>query len=255
MSELNPYEAPSTVEYADDPSSVVIGPELRRVGRALGFINAGFNAFILSMLGGPLLAVIGGVAESGALSVAGGLVMVLGVLGSAAAVLIGQLVCVAVPSETGAKGTAVVSAGLQLFSLGTGFVLLAFSIIYRVNPGAGTGLPSIVGEFAPAFVFIVSFFSMFAFVLFLKRLNLHLEEALLADSASSVARLMMILTGGYVLLMVFSRTFRTGYGPQGPSAFEWMFPVGVLILFVLGLATFGKFTTVVQGTARRIKRN
>lgn len=254
MSELNPYEAPTTVELGEDAGVGATHPELRRAATGISLVNTSITAMILAMIGGPLLAIFGGISGSGAVSVAAGVIVGLGVLGSLAALLIGQFLCVSVPAETNARTTAWISAGMQLFGMSSLFLAMLSSMLLPTGSGRSSGITSMIAEYVPAMSFIVGYVSMVVFAVFLAKLNRHMDNHQLAGSASAVVRLMIVLIGGYFLLAVLMYSARTSRIGNAQDAQQALLLIVLLGLFVLGLFTLSKYTTLLQRTSRSIKR-
>jgi hypothetical protein len=182
--DFNPYAAPATtamhpraaewLRSTDDPS-------LLKVARGLGMIYNGIITVILAVLLGAILGMVMAFAAGG-----GGGMLVLIVAGLAALigfvmVIVGTLMCLATPEETGAKGFVFASVALYV----VGFIASAIGQFMENGPLIAIGT-------------IASLAANVLFLLFLKQLAEFIGALQLAERA----KLLLILLGVTVGLQI-----------------------------------------------------
>jgi hypothetical protein len=185
--EFNPYAAPTAtamhpraaewLRSTDDPS-------LQKVAQGLRLIYNGTVTLIAGVIIGAILAAVAGIAAGG-----GGAMMILVIaalvlLAAFIMIIVGTLMCLATPEETGAKG--LIIASVALYAVGICLSILGSLTESPVAQSAGT-LASLGGNIT--------------FLLFLKQLSQFIGAIQLVEKA----KLLLILLGitiGLQLIMV-----------------------------------------------------
>lgn len=181
--DFNPYAAPtSSTMHPRAAEWLRAGdPSLQKVARGLGMIYTGTITIILAILGGLILGLVMAFAAGG-----GGGMFVFLVAGLAALigiimVIVGTLMCLATPEETGAKGFILASVVLYI----VGFCASVVGYLVGSDP------VSMVGTLA-------SLAANILFLLFLKQLSEFIGAIPLAERA----KLLLILWGVTVGLQI-----------------------------------------------------
>jgi hypothetical protein len=184
--EFNPYASPATstmhpraaewLRSTDDPS-------LQKVAQGLGLIYNGTVTMIVVIIAGIFLALLMGFAAGG-----GGAMMIiviaaLALLAALIMIIVGTLMCLATPEETGAKGLIV--ASVALYAVGILLSIVGALTRSELAQNAG-GLASLGGNIT--------------FLLFLKQLSQFIGAIQLVERA----KLLLILLGVTIGLQLIS---------------------------------------------------
>jgi hypothetical protein len=182
--DFNPYAAPATSTMHPRAAEWLgsADPSLQKVAKGLGLIYNGIITMLLAVIVGGLLMFIMGVAAGG-----GGAILVLVVAGLAALagmimVLVGTLMCLATPEQTGAKGLIYSSVILSV----VGFCLSLIGQFVANTPISALGT-------------IASITANILFLLFLKKLSEFIGAIDLAERAKLLLILMGVTVGFQVV--------------------------------------------------------
>jgi hypothetical protein len=225
--EFNPYAAPTTsamhpraaqwLRSTDDPS-------LQKVAQGLGLIYNGTVTIIAAIiLGIVLLFVAASVAGPGGAMIMG-VIMALALLAAFIMIIVGTLMCLATPEESGAKGLIV--ASVALYAVGFCLSLVGQFAENQLAQGAGT-LASIGGNIA--------------FLLFLKQLSQFIGATELAERAKLLL-ILLVVTIGLQLISVVAVL-------AGAAA------IGILALvaIVIGLVSLVLYLRLLNGLRQAIQ--
>jgi hypothetical protein len=185
--EFNPYAAPASaamhpraaewLRSTDDPS-------LQKVAQGLGLIYSGTVTVIAAIILGAIMAVVAGMAAGGgAMMIV--VIAALALLAAVIMIIVGTLMCLATPEETGAKG--LIIASVALYAVGICLSILGSLTTNEVAQSAGT-LASLGGNIA--------------FLLFLKQLSQFIGATQLAERAKLLLILLGITIGLQLILVV-----------------------------------------------------
>jgi len=247
--DLNPYRTPTVVDLTQ--GDLWLTAELKRVRAGLLFVYYGIVAMLLSVLAAPLLGVLlgaGGMGLGGGIAM--GILFAIGFFGGSIAIFVGQVMCIAVPVESGAKSMAMAAVFTQCggFLLTFGSTTLLF---VAAAPAAevGEAIGQSVGSIIQLISMIAGVASFFLFVIFLRRLNEFTGSVSLAASAASVLRLMIAIVGLYLLTMALVLYPMIGDAASGASMIGGVFAI---IMVIAGLVTFIKYANLVLYSAKAI---
>ncbi|MEM8670511.1 MAG: hypothetical protein AAGG48_23500 [Planctomycetota bacterium] len=244
---VNPYQAPVTASGIGAIPTTVDPSGLRMTRLGLFSIYYGICAILFAFIFGVLFGVVAGVMELEVAALAGiGLLAIVG-LGGYLATLVGQVMCITVPRESGSKGFALSSVCLQAASILVGiggFVATLFLINTSVPAWVevSSSLLSLVNT-------VLSLIGYACFLFFLKHLSLHIDRPDLAASSLTVFKLMVFCSAS-VLVLPFVAGF-TAFVSAGAMA-----AVGILMLIwlLVVLITFVKYANIVVYVARAIPK-
>lgn len=185
--DFNPYAAPTTTAMHPRAAEWLrsADPSLLKVARGLGMIYNGIITIILAFLLGLVVGLILTFAAG-----AGAVVFIAGVAGLAVLVglimvLVGTLMCLATPEETGAKGFIFASVALSV----VGFLASAIGQFTDNTPVTTLGT-------------LASLTANILFLLFLKQLSEFIGAFQLAERAKLLLILMGITVGFQVVALV-----------------------------------------------------
>ena len=179
----NPYAAPrSDPQPSPDAGSTLSSPGVRRTATGLGLVYYGTLLMLLTYVVATAALVLMADARQVTfpMIVGGSGVLVGGLL-----IFIGQILCVAVPSESGARALILGSVTLQVTGL---LVTLATSLAIgadRRGPGKLFGLFGVIAALL--------------FIMFLKRLSHYIGRNDLGNRAGKVLILFLASTGAVIL--------------------------------------------------------
>lgn len=254
MSDFNPYQAPSVIDSAAPGPIAWRSGEFKSVERGLYIVYYGIVAILGAMVLLPLLAAVSGAAGLPALAGVGILGMIFIIFCGGVAIFIGQLFCLAVPVETGAKNLITAAVVMQsltiLFSIVAFFLGIAASFSGRADAVAGSFL---VGQGLNFLNGLLGFASFICFVLFLRRVNLTIQRVDLAGSAKTILVMMVVMM--FVCIGMVGAVIAVGVagGPmQGPSGPLVAVMVMGLVVMLVGLILFVKYANLVVYTAKAL---
>jgi hypothetical protein len=185
--DFNPYAAPATTAMHPRAAEWLrsADPSLLKVARGLGMIYNGIITLILAVLVGLLVGLILAFAAGpgATLFVAG--VAGLAVLGGLIMVLIGTLMCLATPEETGAKGFIFASVALSV----VGFIASIIGQFMQNTPVITLGT-------------LASLTANILFLLFLRQLSEFIGAFELAERAKLLLILLGVTVGFQVVAFV-----------------------------------------------------
>jgi hypothetical protein len=219
----NPFASPTQLE----PTSTgqrwvsVDSPELRRTGLGLSFVYFGIVLVLLSVILSFFVITIGNAAY--------GVILQGGVLVGYLLMLIGPMLCLSVPAETGAKGYIVGSVILQLLNI---CLTLGSAAL-----GAGSAIPSWVGLGGGA----TAMFGSILFVLFMRQLALFIGRDDLAKHANIVLILGLVLIASAI----------------GAAVAATFLPSGIMLVIVVaivGLALFLKYANLINALRKALRK-
>ncbi len=221
MPQDNPYAAPQTFDMTSPGAEWAVNdsPALRRTGLGLSLVYYGIITLLLT-------ATVGAIVVPFLLPKAPMVLIVVGIAIMAGFLLlvIGPILCLAVPSESGAKGFILGSVTLQVINV-------AFSVAQQF-----AGIPQALIPVTQ----LVSIVSAILFVMFMKKLAEYIGRPDLAKRAQNV------LIIGVVLLLV-------AIVAAGAMAVNPMFGMLGLVLAVLGLMAFVMYANLVDALRKGIQ--
>jgi len=249
----NPYASPQVtmtaapgVRWLQDPS-----PSLRQTGLGLSLVFYGIVTMLICLLLIVFFSVVAMVAVSPMLL----LLLVpagLGILVASILMLIGPIICLAVPEETGAKGLILGSVICQLINL-------VGSVVNAIAPNL----------FPPPVLIVLGLCGIAAnvlFVLFMKKLSEYIGRLDLAARARNVLIGVGVVVGlGVVLLMVTFLATGLAATTAGPAAMGRGAPpatfaqlgcamlVGVLVLGVGSLVVFLMYVFLIDALRKALR--
>lgn len=250
----NPYASPQVqmmvapgVRWLQDPS-----PSLRQTGLGLSLVYYGIVTMLLCILLMLLVAVVA-MAASSPLFLLLMLPAGLGILVANILTLVGPIVCLAVPEESGAKGLILGSVIFQLINL--------------VASVLGAIAPRLLPQPLPVVLNLCGIVGYVLFVLFMKKLSEYVGRLDLAARAKNVLIGFGVLVGlGVVLLVGLLGTgfFAAAAGPagmgRGAPPVAWA-PMGLLMLLgalVLGVGSLVVFVmqvNLIDGLRKALRRD
>lgn len=252
MSIENPYQPPETIDsVGQPPTSEVNWLELRTTRSGLFAVYYGICAILLGAGGGMIGGLIGGAMDMPFIAVSSVVLLLVGILGGSLSMLVGQIMCLTVPSRSGAKGFVQAAVGLQVFSFLLGVVgfVLAFYFVASPNPGGGPPIAMILSSNALALLNgVLGLVSFVCFLYFLRNTARFINRPDLEGSATSVLRLVATLVVLYFVvigLMIFATI---GLG----ASMGILMVILVLGVAILALVTFLKYANLVVYLARAI---
>lgn len=191
--DLNPFASPQTDDLAakaDQSSSIKFPDKMRRV-------RAGLSLAYLGICGIPLLIIFalvvlfvtGPILNPRPLAQAAGVICLVALAGLGVAIFVGQVMCIAVPRESGAKGWVVAAIILQLSSLLASFGVFVAIAQHRWLFGSISAFLSLM--------------AMLCFLLFLHKTALYVQRGDIAWRAvrSIMVGVVSVLAGLLLLLL------------------------------------------------------
>lgn len=236
----NPYAAPQS-ETAISPGEVWIRDhtgQLRIVHVGLSLVYYGIVLLILGVLVG-----VGGGLAAGQVPGVGGLGAValvsfsgMGLAGLGAIFwFVGPLLCLPVPSESGAKGTIIVSVVLQFANFVISPIMVVFDLPFELGPWG----PLVEGMIGP----LAAVAGAVAFVLFMRQLALFIGQVELAVRSGRV------LTGGILLVVLWLAALASAFTGAAES-FAMIFGLGLLLG---GLVLFVMYANLVNDLRKQLR--
>jgi hypothetical protein len=225
--EFNPYAAPATsmmhpraAEWLHSTND----PSLQKVARGLGLIHNGIITIVLAIIFGLLgMFVIGIAAGEGGLRFVMIIAFLVGFVGMIM-IVVGTLMCLATPAETGAKGLVTASVILSVISF-------CASVIAEF---AENDLVQIIGTLA-------GIGSQITFLLFLKQLSEFIGAISLAERAKTLLILMAVVFGLQVIALV------------AVVVVPVLIAVIGLAMLVIGLISFFMYLRLLDGLRKAIQ--
>jgi hypothetical protein len=222
----NPYASPHT-----DPQlpmgtegSPLASPGLQRTATGLGLIYYGILLLLLGIVIGMIAGIV--VAVNG---LKGNIVLFPLVLAGGGAFLgslmmfIGQIVCLAVPPESGARGliigTVVLHAAGFVISFAAGFSSAQAQA--QAGPGAASQVNGGAGN-------LLGFIAAILFILFLRKVSQYIDRPDLASRASNILRLMLVIVALFVMAGILVAA-KAAFAPL----FMFVGAVAALVMFVM----------------------
>lgn len=202
-------------------------PALRTVANGLGLVLIGLLLMILGVLSLFVLPF--------AMGLDGLWIVMAIVMGSSVCSLIGYMLCLAVPAETGAKPLIVVAVILNL-------VVIVLTIIDVVS-----GLESSLSLFNN----LLALAAFICFVLFLKSLAKYIGRKALAEDANSVLVIGGIMMAISIANIALNLTFRAARGGGGGQAFACVLAITMLVMLIWFLI---KYIGLLGGLRRALLR-
>lgn len=198
MSNLNPYQSPTAMDTGSLPDFRVNPASLSTARVGLYMVYYGIVSVLLACILGPIIMMA--MAAGGVAALAGiiMLFLMLGIFAGVIAMLAGQVCCMTVPGESGARSMSFATVGFQV----SGFIgSMASSVLLFKDIAAGA-LPQ-PGDFGWVQIIqlgsaVVGLAGFVTFIVFLKRLNVYIANQELADSASSIIKWMVWFIVCYV---------------------------------------------------------
>lgn len=224
---VNPYASPQVemaVEQADDRSLLDLSG-MRTTGIGLSLVYYGIVLLLLTLiLSIPITFVIGPTENVGLVLIGfGAMTFIAGVM-----MFVGQIVCLAVPVQTGARAYIIVTVLLQV----GGFLQALLQVIEQYAPQVQVPLPLML------LLNLLSALSIVFFVLFLRELSLSIRRNDLARRAITILILGAVVFV-FAIVWIFGpmiAAFYTTLVPTGPGAWLLGGPllaIGALICFVM----------------------
>lgn len=248
---INPYQ-PTALRSSDQVVSLQAhagsGLKMTRIGLLTSYYGVcavligGVGGFALSVCSYFFLSSTGaifGVAISGLVAIGASLL-------GAIAFLVGQVLCLAVPIESGARGYMKI-----VVSLHVGWLVLAIGGTALFESMGGMGrLAFLVETLFSSLWLVPEFVGLICLVTALKKLSLYLELPDLASAASSVRRLVILLgVMGLVSIPAASLVLRSA-GISGLFSLSL-----VLLTSLIALVTLVRFSGLLVRLARAIPRD
>ena len=244
----NPFESPQTTSSmaaADEQLLVELSPALRRTGNGLALY---YWAIIVMILCGVLFgfgtvsaAAGGSQAVQKSMQNSSGLLFVAlwGITAGGIMALLGRLLCLFVPAESGARPLIAVSVAIEVF--GT-----ICAVADRVAPGQiPQRLTSVLG--------LVNIVGTLLFILFMRKLAEFVGRPDLARRAMNVVILSLVLCGVFILAFVAGPTFFVADKKTGPA----MSPILAIPMFAVvigGLVAFVMYANLIRVMAKLLRR-
>jgi hypothetical protein len=218
----NPFAAPTALEN-ESPGQrwiSVKSPELRRTGVGLALVYYGIVILLVSLIAGAFAIPFFGVEFI--------IVFGIGALAGLLMMIIGPILCLSVPEETGAKGFIIGSVCCQLLNLGVN-IGSSFFPEEAIVPTVVEGVGSLVGLIGGML-----------FVMFMRKLALFINRDDLAGRAKTI-----LVTGFAVLGLAI---VGTGLASTVPRANPLFALPGLLMLVAVigGLILFMKYANLVN---------
>jgi hypothetical protein len=230
---INPYESPAFSEDERPVTRVMADTAALKPTRiGLFTVYYGIVAVLAGIVGGMLFGILGAVSEIDFTIVVGILGLFAGI-GGYIAILIGQIMCIMVPRETGGKRYAQIALAMQvipiLITIFNSVILPLIVVSSDVDPTVLVIGSGFLGLTSP----IITFAGYICFLLFLKHLAMYLHRPDLHASSSKVM-VRVIGTGvmTFLLLVAFMALPFFGIGMAGPMM------IAALILSVFLAVTF-----------------
>ena len=253
MDELNPYQTPASVQSSFQPSGMVDPERLKTTRVGLYMVYYGIVALLL---GGILMPILFGVAAATgvqALAVVGAIGLMLAMFGGALAMFVGQICCLTVPEDSGARTMIIITVVIQavgfLVSMGAGVFVAIEAANGNVQQPGEVGPVNAVQMIGG----ILGMASFLTFVNFLRKLNLYIQQEDLADKASSIFRWIIGLFIAYFVMIVAVIAF--GVVGQNGGAFAGIAGIamcGGLGILLAGLVVFIRYANLLVYTAKAI---
>jgi len=162
------------------------------------------------------------------------------------AFLVGQVLCVSVPIESGARGYMKVVLSLHVAWL---VIAVGGTAVFELMGGMG-GPGFIIEELVSSLRVVPEFVGLVCFVTALKKLSLYLELPDLASTASSVRRLVILLG---VLGIVFPPAVLFFMETLGIA--EWFYVSSAILTALTALVACIRFSNLLVHLARAIPRS
>lgn len=251
-SSINPYQAPTTTDLSP-PESPPIGSDfdpasLALTRKGLRCLYYGICAVLIGFMGIVVLAAMGAALDNQALMALSPIVGLLGCLGGLVSILIGLILCLTIPDETGARRSIQVSFVCLplIIAVNVGGVLLS-TLLFRLGNGSFIGL---MGPFPRLLSLILAFVSLLAFLRFLRHLANYLGKPRFAVSATSIMRMASVM----FCLYLFSQTVSFIIAIAYPTMTVALFSIGIVLLlgFLLTVLTFIRTANLVSYLAKAI---
>ncbi len=194
----NPFASPQSYSppiVTEGPFATEFPAEMRRVRIGLSLVYYGICGILLTAITMPFVvgfAVQGGGQDAGFLTlIMGGLMIAFGLM-----MFGGQVMCISVPEESGAKGLVLASVVLQAFSL---LMSLALAM---VAVGAAGSVASGIGN-------LLGVVSMVCFVLFLRQTAIYIHRTDIAGRAVrtlivGIVAMGLLIAGGIAMFLVIN---------------------------------------------------
>jgi hypothetical protein len=226
---MNPYAAPQ-VEVTLAPGAQWMrsgSVSLRQTYWGLSLIYYGIILILLAIISMfPVMSLLG--PRGGNLELLG--ILMIGInltfLAGAILIFIGQLVCLAVPAETGAKGFIVAAVGFQVINIGASIVQTVMPGVFSPLGALGVGLLGLLG-----YVF---------FILFLRKLGEYIGRL------DFVQRAMNILYGMILIIVV-------GVVAGGAVWFHPIFGLLILAVAIGGLIVFVMYVNLINALRKALR--
>jgi hypothetical protein len=235
---------PAAAEWLGSPSR-----SLTAVANGLGTIYVGLTLVMLSAVGGSILMWVVGAARADiSLIRILALLVPVGIIVGAVLNVVGTLMCLATPPETGAQGMIYASAAAMGINLLLTFVQFAVAL-----PGEVALVQWILG--------IVSGIT---FLVFLRQMGLFIGRRDLADRARSIIVACVILFGvlvGAIVLIILSagiefvQAIAAGQNPGGPVNGGAGLAIGgfaIVGVIIAGLIIFVRYTNLLAALRKAI---
>jgi hypothetical protein len=249
---VNPYQSPSFSEDERPAPEAVSTHGLGMTRAGLFTVYYGICAVLLAIGVGSLLGILGVSTGMGAAVILAGLLGIVGICGYLA-ILVGQLLCLAVPRASGGKGSIKTAVIMQALTL-----LLAFGgeLTTEVMAASGSVDPALMafGSGAISLLSVVlPLVGYICFLYFIKHLALYISREDLASSSSKVMR--MVIITAVLLVMTPAIALTTAMADMSVGAGVIVMPALVivgLITLVTFLITFIRYANLVGYLARAI---
>ncbi len=246
MDSDNPFSPPAA---AIEVSSVVENVDFTGLaGTRTGLTIVYYSICIILLT--AILGVLAMVVSGPAFPLVGAIVAVCGFFGGSLGILIGQLYCLGVPQESGAKGLIRTAVFLQASCIA---ISVGSQLIGLVAPGNGMVLLQVVSLLGSMVNLILGLASFLCFLRFLKKLAIHMRRRDLSKSASTVLKLVIVVVAIYLVFVAVLVTrfgFALGKPPVvGPLAMG----LAGLLLVLMFLVALIRYANLVIYLARAIR--
>ena len=251
-SSINPYQAPIATDLSP-LGSPAIGHEIDTASltltrKGLRCLYYGICTVLIGFMGIITFSVIGTALGNRAFMALGPVISLLGCVGGLLSILIGLILCLTIPEETGARRSIQISfVCLPLvIAVNVGGVVLS-SLIFRFGNASSIGL---MGPFPRLISLILAFVSLIAFLRFLRHLADHLVQPAFVASATSIMRMASVMFSLYLFSQSVSFLIAIAY----PSMHMALFTIGIVFLigFLLTLLTFIRTAILVSYLTKAI---
>jgi hypothetical protein len=251
---VNPYASPlaETMQMPASAGAEVASPALRRTGVGLTLVYYGILLILLTIIGlffSVIFLRMGPLFKNGQPLIPGGLpdnftiIILVGGISSLVGCLLmfaGQIVCLAVPSESGAKGFIIAVIILQIVSIVQSFS----SVILQFAPNLKIPEPvSIILNFTGLVGTIL-------FVLFLRKLSEYIGRMDFMDKARNILVLLLFLFAVGAVTVVGMMLINPLFGFLGI-----ILAIGALFCFVMYVNLINALRKVLLGKEPRAKKS